>query len=214
MKRAVSAFIAAILTAACATQASAQLRLPREAAPMQWPDTATSEQAYVQTGKGWKTLDGVFAGTSLAAAHITHLGKSSFSVWQTMSDGSRHLLVSTVGAYDGIVTIDALSPSTLDISADGDWRVIIEPVFAISADAFAGSGDYVTGIFTAPASRWDVKHYGQRAFSVWQYAYDGSAFQPLASSIGDFDGISAGLPAGTPCYLVIKADGDWSVTPA
>lgn len=87
--------------------------------------TQTIADTYTQTGEGNAVLENVGIKTHLAAAHITHNGKSIFIVKQTKPDGTETELVNTTGAYDATSPMDTINPSKLQIIADGDWSITL-----------------------------------------------------------------------------------------
>lgn len=89
--------------------------------------TPTIADTYTQTGNGNATLENVGIKTHLAAAHITHNGKSTFVVKQIKPDNTETDLVNTTGTYDATVSMDTINPSKLQIIADGAWSITLSP---------------------------------------------------------------------------------------
>lgn len=126
MKR-LSAFIA-LLTAAllCAIPATAATTpLVQGAAPAS--AAQAPPESYTQAGKGNAALENVEIKNHLAAARFTHTGAGAFTVSQTKLDGTIIQLVNASGKYDATVAMDTASPSKLQINADGDWTVALNP---------------------------------------------------------------------------------------
>lgn len=113
-----SAMLAALLSVSmiCAAPAFAA-----PAAAAQVPPAS-----YAQAGTGGMTLEGVEIDSHLGAAHFTHSGSGSFVVKQTKADGTEAILINTTGKYDASVPMDTITPSKLQVTADGGWSLALE----------------------------------------------------------------------------------------
>lgn len=228
MKR-FTAFLTAVcaLTYSCCITASAALIQTYKPQPTPTPTPVaqetkapavsreTSKYAYAQSGKGFRSLPNVYLGTENAVAHITHDGTSNFVVWQSLPDGRKVLLANVLGKYDGYVYMDSSTACTVEVIADGNWTIAINPIAADNRTSFSGTGDYVTGFFTAPTNAWRCTHSGKGLFTVWQYDMAGDGLPALvANAIGNYsDSRKSELADGTYCILVVHADGPWTIKP-
>lgn len=117
-----SAMLAALLSVSmiCAAPAFAA---PAAAAPAA---AQVPPASYAQAGTGGMTLEGVEIDSHLGAAHFTHSGSGSFVVKQTKADGTEAVLVNTTGKYDASVPMDTITPSKLQVTANGGWSLALE----------------------------------------------------------------------------------------
>lgn len=88
---------------------------------------AAARQPVELNGSGKRVAD-VTLPSGLARFSLRHTGTRNFSVWLMDSDGKRlDLLANQIGAWDGekAVRIDKAGPYVLDVTADGDWQVVV-----------------------------------------------------------------------------------------
>src|SRR5699024_5894531 len=93
------------------------------------------------SGVGDDIVELDISGDEPVIAHITHNGSSNFQVTGYTSDGDRAGgLVNEIGPYEGTRPINLQGPEVkeLDITADGSWTVIIQPL--INAQPAEASG--------------------------------------------------------------------------
>lgn len=148
----------------------------------------------------------------MRAAKISHRGSRNFVV-RSIDDSmeSTDLLVNEIGNYDGVVPVDFDgSVSTgFEVTADGPWRIEIgDPDLLRMADGpFNGRGDdivtYMGGV--GPAT---IQHSGSRNFVVLT-TFKGDR-DLLVNEIGNYSGT---VVLRGPTYVIVSADGEWSVTP-
>lgn len=145
---------------------------------------------------------------------VTHSGSSNIQVVGFDAAGERlGGLVNDIGNYSGQVILDDWRDiDTLDITADGSWRMEILPLSAApQADlnaGFAGRGDSVRFIGAAGPARFT--HNGESNFQVVVFDEDADRRGGAVNEIGPYEG-TARLDSGG--YIQITADGDWTVGP-
>lgn len=147
-----------------------------------------------------------------AIAHITHDGTSNFQVKGYTSDGERTgSLVNEIGHYDGTRPVNFQEPvaKELDIVADGNWTVTIQPILeaelAQTSGVTEGMGDAVVLVAHLGASSVEVSHEGESNFQVRAW---GSSRTGMINEIGAYDG-RVRMPTDAQ-LLEIVADGGWS----
>jgi len=149
----------------------------------------------------------------VAVATLTHDGSSNFAIF-TLDDNlaQQDLIVNTIGAYQGTVLFNAGfggDPSSLEITADGNWTVTMKSVLSLrqfAGNSITGTGDDVVLYFgeAAPAT---ITHDGSRNFAVWLY---GNSTELVVNEIGPYTGTVRWI-AG-PSVVAVTADGNWGVT--
>lgn len=152
-------------------------------------------------------------GALYAVVTATHSGSSNFSIQSLDADnGLSELLVNEIGSYSGVSALGFSSfgegADKLQITASGEWTVLIAPVLSALELPASGSGDGVF-FYDGPAPIWQITHSGSSNFSVVQES-PSSLFGLLVNEIGTYDGSVTGV-AG-PSIVVISADGDWTFT--
>ncbi|WP_010524795.1 TM2 domain-containing protein [Nesterenkonia sp. F] len=142
-----------------------------------------------------------------------HSGSGNFSiaVLDESNQSTGELLVNTIGSYSGDSAwgISAMSEGTsLEISADGDWSLQLQPFTAAEAMPESGSGDGVYR-YDGDAGTLHATHDGSGNFTVSEDT--GSAFELglLINEIGTYDG-SVALQEG-PSLITVSADGNWTL---
>jgi hypothetical protein len=170
--------------------------------------TTTVPAPIVFNGRGDSVVN--LPDTSAYVATITHTGRSNFAVW-TLDSGlaKTDLLINTIGKYAGRVAVSLRPEATaLQIDADGSWSISLLPLLQGSRlvrDSLSGHGDDVlavvdTAVFT-------IQHNGSSNFAVWLYNTDGPDL--LVNEIGAYSG---SVPVRGPAFLVVTADGEWTIT--
>lgn len=102
-------------------------------------------------------------------------------------------------------------PAALRIEADGDWRVVVQPLSEVSPwpGTPSGTGAAVLRLSQGPVSDLTVlmmTHHGESNFTVTAY---GQETDLLVNEIGNYTG-EVQLPLGTT-VLEIEADGTWTL---
>jgi len=167
---------------------------------------------------------------------MTHSGDSNFAI--TLFDntgGYVDLLVNEIGVFDGSVAIGVREDSIigakpgihlLDITADGNWTVLIEQPRPTSADALpinlTGKGCRVSPFFVLDEglSVLNMTHDGDSNFIITLLSTDGRVAELLVNEIGSYSGKKAiGVNPGNIIgarpgihILSIMADGNWTVS--
>lgn len=148
----------------------------------------------------------------IVTAEHSGTGNFSIAVLDESNQSTGELLVNTIGSYSGDSAwgITAMSEGvSMEISADGDWSVQLQPFTAAEAMPESGSGDGVY-IYDGDAGTLHATHDGQGNFSVSEDT--GSAFELglLINEIGTYDG-SVALQEG-PSLITVFADGNWTLS--
>jgi hypothetical protein len=144
--------------------------------------------------------------------HIEYLGTSVFSLSSIGKDGKKELLKSAYGTYCGDIFLDNGSPFSLEISANGDWRLTIEPISQSDSQYLKGTGDFVSGILEGPSGVWEITYDGDGVFSV--FLVNGTKTEYILSNYGKYSGKKyISFPDGGAAFEV-TADGDWSIKTA
>jgi hypothetical protein len=149
----------------------------------------------------------------VAVATLTHDGSSNFAIFSLDDNlAQQDLIVNTIGSYQGTVLFNAGfggDPSSLEITADGNWTVTMKSVLSLrqfTGASITGAGDDVVLYFgkAAPAT---ITHDGSSNFAVWLY---GDSTELVVNEIGPYTGTVRWI-AG-PSVVAVTADGNWGVT--
>ncbi len=164
-------------------------------------------------GSGQTATDPITLPGRNAIATFKHDGRRNFAV-KVFAPGAREdLLINKIGPYDGSRLISGAAPVTLDIQADGNWTVEVDPIRPTSSPAFSGRGDAVSGSFRPPGNgAWTMTHDGTRNFAVKLHCSTGSP-QLIQNIIGPLDGSRVVTFRGNSCFWEVEADGSWSLAP-
>jgi hypothetical protein len=147
-----------------------------------------------------------------AIVHARYTGGSNFVVEALDANNEQtSLLVNEIGAYEGTVALDFEDTisSRLQITASGPWHIEVQdPRTAQRFDAaFQGRGDNVL-MYTGKTGIAAINHSGQSNFVVTEVTRTGSDL--LVNEIGQYTGR---VPwAAGDAFVVVQADGDWSIT--
>lgn len=169
--------------------------------------------AVQESGSGDSVIslpEGVTGG--IVAAEHSGSGNFSIAVLDESNQSTGELLVNTIGSYSGDSAwgISAMSEGTsLEISADGDWSLQLQPFTAAEAMPESGSGNGVYR-YDGDAGTLHATHDGAGNFTVSEDT--GSAFELglLINEIGTYDG-SVALQEG-PSLITVSADGNWTLS--
>ena len=196
--------------------------------PVVEPDPIIIEGSGDDVTSTFKLIEGI------TIFHMTHDGDSNIIIWLYESYGDdSNLLVNDIGKYDGSA-LNGVSDSNaaitspgnhyLKITADGDWKIIIEQPRPTSAPelprTYSGAGDDVPSPFMLENVKFELSHDGDSNFIVQLFNDDGEYVKLLVNEIGEYDGSvsikvsDGGYPADTSKgihYLDITADGNWEV---
>ncbi|MEN9937926.1 MAG: hypothetical protein RLZZ387_4505 [Chloroflexota bacterium] len=184
----------------------------RDAAAAPAPTPAPEPQAPPPprewAGEGTRVVDIALDAPSRLA--LSHKGDANFIVWAYGPNNYRELLVNTIADYQGVRWLPK-GQYTMEIKADGEWRLAAAPLVDDNNDrVITGRGDYVSNRFTRPGRTvYTLQHEGDANFIVWLYCIQGSDL--IANEIGPFGGeVVVEFPAG-PCLWDVRSDGNWRV---
>ena len=178
-----------------------------------WADSVFGSFAPVtQTGKGDNIIT-LPTGAKAAIVTATHDGSSNFSlsVLDASNASTGQLLVNTIGAYKGTTAygFTALGKgTTIQVTADGNWTIVISPVSAAPALVPAGIGDGVF-LYSGQAGKLAATHDGSSNFTVTEETNKSLHFGLLINEIGTYSG-TVPLSSG-PSVIVVGADGNWTL---
>ncbi len=168
------------------------------------------------SGRGQTATDPIALSAGVWVATFTHTGTRNFIVKTFTASGSEDLLINKIGAYSGSRPLTGSASYTLDIQADGAWTVVIAPISAAATNGLTGTGDSVSGLFTAAPGPKTVRfnHTGTRNFVVSLQCDGGRVLaQNVIGALSNATRV-VNFPARTTlCYWEVEADGQWEVTP-
>jgi len=196
--------------------------------------TEPEPEPIVLEGTGVKATNTFILEKGLSIFYMTHDGHSNFAIWlYDAESGERvELLVNEIGPYSGAAIVGVTgelmqaSPGKhlLDITADGNWKVVIEQPRHKTApqipQTFTGKGDSVSSPFTLEKGtvKFEMTHDGYSNFAMWLYDSEGRRVDLLVNEIGTFEGskvvgVTGQILGASPGihYLDITADGNWKV---
>lgn len=196
--------------------------------------TEPEPEPIILEGTGVEATNTFVLEEGLSIFHMTHDGQSNFAIWLYNAEtGERvDLLVNEIGPYSGAAIVGVTGElgqaysgkHLLDITADGNWKVIIEqprPKTALEIpQTFTGKGDSVSSPFTLEKGtiKFEIAHDGHSNFAIWLYDREGRRVDLLVNEIGTFEGskvvgVTGKIFDASPGihYLDITADGDWRV---
>jgi len=165
------------------------------------------------SGRGDDVITNIKVGDGLYRVHFQNSGRSNFVVWVYDKSGDKDLAVNEIGSFDGYYFLEGSAPYEFDIESTGSWSFQIERLRTTTSKSFSGKGCYVTDIFSASTGTWLITHSGSDNFVVWLWTSDGRDL--IVNEIGKYDGKKRfTIPTGSKAFLVIEADGKWSISPA
>lgn len=182
------------------------------------PDTAITF-----SGTGDQVITGVNIPAGSYYAEYTYKGEHNFISELYYGSGAfDYLLISNeIGTCSGQSAMTrhknaGVSNGTLSVEAEGDWTISFKPVSGKTTTNISGSGNVITGIFTATAARYTVSttYKGKSNFIVEIYQLNGTdSFGKLAANeIGDYSGQKlVSLNPGTQYYIAVESEGDWTI---
>lgn len=187
---------------------------PEVPAVQGWADDAFGTfDEVTESGTGDSLVD-LPEGAVVGIVTATHAGSSNFSVSVLNKDNEStgDLLVNTIGDYAGTSAYGFNSFSegtTLQVTADGDWTMLIAPVSSAPALATAGSGDAVF-LYSGDAAKLTATHAGKSNFFLSEETGKAFSLGLLVNEIGEYSG-TVPLSAG-PSAITVGADGAWTLT--
>lgn len=181
-----------------------------------WAEDAYGDFDSIEESGSGDSLITLPAGIPAAVVVATHDGSRNFVVNVLDQDNSPtgDLLVNTIGSYSGVTAYGlggsfGGEPTRLEINADGNWTINIQPISSLDTIAETGTGDAV-GSYVGGAGALAATHSGERNFVVQQYTNQAFSFGLLINEIGSYSG-TVPLSAG-PSVITVQADGNWTLT--
>jgi TM2 domain-containing membrane protein YozV len=168
-----------------------------------------------QSGDGDAVIE-LPAGAAAGLIRANYTGTGNFSVLGLDEDNqpTADVLVNSLGGYQGISAYGLFGNTTgtavsLKVMAQGPWTIEVGPMSyapgppsgGVGDDVFLYAGDPVTVALT---------HDGSENFAVTEYSGDNIGMSLLVNEIGAYEG-SVPIEKG-PLVLVVKADGNWTLT--
>jgi len=231
--------IGILLLGACGAPTPAP---PAEAPPAEQPAPTPSPKPVPEpepiefSGQGDDVSSKFTLESGITIITMTHSGDSNFAI--TLLDnagGYVDLLVNEIGVFDGSKAIGVREDNIigakpgihlLDITADGNWTVLIKQPRPTSADApplnLTGKGSDVSPFFVLDEGLtvFEMTHDGDSNFAIILLSTDGSVAKLLVNEIGSYSGKKAmGVKQGNIIgarpgihILSIMADGNWTVS--
>jgi hypothetical protein len=145
---------------------------------------------------------------------LTHSGSRNYAVWSLGTDFENiDLLVNEIGVYEGTrpMQFDEESVSSLEITADGSWTYLVQPLNEAEdvACEFSGQGDDVVIVrdFTDSAGPATLVNTGDSNFAIWVWGETGRDL--IVNDVGPYEGtvvVDSGL-----FIWDITATGGWTV---
>ncbi len=185
---------------------------------------ASTEPIATYSGRGDDVITGVNVPKGDYYVEYTCTGEGNFIVDLYYGSGalSCDLVANDIGASSGRMLIDtarsrAITNGRLEIMADGGWTIQIKPVGGTTTTNMRGSGDAVTGVFTATTSRATVSSSATGAkgnFIVYVYELGGAGRGDLVANLisPESGRTSVRLVPGEKYFLGIDAgDAEWSI---
>ncbi|MCU1423098.1 MAG: hypothetical protein JWN36_2749 [Microbacteriaceae bacterium] len=159
------------------------------------------------------------AGATAGIVTMRHPSAGAFSVTSSTADGGPgpDLLVRTDGPYDGVApfgleSAGGVRATALDVTAEGDWTLVIAPLSEAPFASFpvVGAGDTVL-LRDGTSGQVRAHHPGGGLFEIRVLTANGPPAIPVFEPDGAFDG-------PVPLYggygvIVITATGDWTLGP-
>ncbi|RNE66829.1 TM2 domain-containing protein [Cryobacterium tepidiphilum] len=198
-----------------APPAEAPAEAPKAETPTvnSWADDTFGTFAPVtETGTG-DNIVSLPAGATAGIVTATHTGSSNFSmsILDASNASTGELLVNTIGDYSGttIYGINAFGEGkTIQITADGAWKLNIAPISSAPALASSGAGDAVY-LYDGDAAKLAASHDGDGNFVVMEETGEAFSMGLLVNEIGAYSG-TVPLSAG-PSVIAVQADGNWTL---
>ncbi len=187
-------------------------------------ETNVNVKPILYTGNGDKVISNVNIPAGAYYAELTHDGRRNFiSKLHYGEESYEHFNLSNeigkchlqVALYDeGNVGVDN---GMLEVKADGNWTIEFKPISGTTTTNIHGSGQIVTGIFTAKQAKnvFNLTHDGKRNFIVKVIKYNGTEsydYKSLCNEIGAYSGTTMKmLEVGQKYFFYIIADGNWTI---
>lgn len=179
------------------------------------PTATTQPQPVVLEGKGDRVVDFSKNWEGPTILRIQNQGGSTFIVKNYDQNGEEiDMLVTTVGRYDGVIVIGALSyenpTARFSIKSSGSWRIEADPFESPYLEKLQvpgnieGKGDSVVFLVGTP----DLINLQCDAGYISVSAYTPTKRFIVVNEVAPYSGQSI-IPNGTT-LLIIKSTGTWS----
>lgn len=178
----------------------------------------------VYSGNGDKVITGVNIPAGSYYAEYAHSGSRNFISKLVYGEKSydNFRISNEIGNCSGQVALYdegnvGVNDGILEVEADGDWKISFMPVSGSTTTNIKGTGERVTGLFTATTANTVVSttHSGSRNFIVKAIKYNGTKsydYESIANEIGNYSGEKLiRLEKGAQYFFYVRADGDWTI---
>lgn len=178
----------------------------------------------VYSGNGDKVITGVNIPAGSYYAEYAHSGSRNFISKLVYGEKSydNFRISNEIGNCSGQVALYdegnvGVNDGILEVQADGNWKISFMPVAGTTTTNIKGTGERVTGLFTATTTNTVVSttHSGSRNFIVKAIKYNGTKsydYESIANEIGNYSGEKLiRLEKGAQYFFYVRADGDWTI---
>lgn len=142
---------------------------------------------------------------------LSHDGRSSFIVTAVQGDQAKNL-TTAIGAYRGQRPLVVEGSVSFQVTADGAWSLLLQPIPTGGEPAFSSSGDAVSAYFTPPGgATWSINYDGQTAFFVYAHCLGGSVV--VEDAFGAVNEAKQLEFRRGPCFWEVCAESAWSLQP-
>ena len=196
------------------TPASTSLPLTTDTLPPAATITSVPEPI-VLTGSGDTSAD-IHKWDGPAVLHARYAGNSNFVIrhYHTNGPGDIHVLISTVGPYEGTVPLDFQSgdqTGRFEIKADGQWELLIQPLETLRnitiPTTIQGMGDDVFVIVGTPNLIKADASQARSHFTI--HSFGNNRESVVFNETAPYAGISLLHPSTS--LLIVTAEGPWSL---
>ncbi len=179
-----------------------------------------SPEPITLSGVGQQATNKFTLTKGISVFKMTHKGSANWAPKLLNSNGDYvDLLANDVGSFDGskAVGIKKEGEYILDVTANGNWTIVIEQPRATDAPttkSFSGDTQLATELFSLEKGLKTFKmiHKGSANWAPLLLDKDGNYVELLANDIGPFDGSKAVKINRDGLYLLnITANGDWTI---
>ena len=178
----------------------------------------------VYSGEGSRVISNVNIPAGSYYAEYVYSGERNFISKLYYGDGEYDYLSLTnkIGKCSGRVEMSdndnkAIRNGMLEVMAYGSWTITFKPVSGSTTLNIKGTGETVTGIFTAPTSRLVINgnYSGEHNFIVKILKYNATAwydYESVFNEIGSYSGQKiVQLQTGARYFIYVYAEGDWTL---
>lgn len=180
-----------------------------------------SPEPITLSGVGQQATNKFTLTKGLSVFKMSHKGSANWAPKLLNSNGDYvDLLANDIGSFDGskAVGIKKEGEYVLDVTANGNWTIVIEQSRAAEAPttkSFSGDSQQATELFKLEKGlkTFKMTHKGSANWAPQLLDKDGNYIELLANDIGPFDGSKAVKISRDGLYLLnVTANGDWTIT--